>query len=231
MKVLRLEFGAFGPIGIRREEVALGLRRPARILYASDWHLGHWWTRGVPGQVLAVVRQTRPDVVLLGGDLVDHQAAVPDLAACIRALTELAVVGAVPGNHDHWTGCDAIRDAVVASGGHWLPIAPLTLALRLDGTLEGGEADRPRVLCAHDPSIFPRAMAAGYPLILAGHLHGGQCVLATFNDRLYPAAWLHRWHGLRFQRGGSLMLVSRGLADTLPVRFNCPREVLLCDVA
>jgi predicted MPP superfamily phosphohydrolase len=67
--------------------------------------------------------------------------------------------------------------------------------------------------------------------VLAGHLHGGQCVLATFKDKLYPAAWLHRWHGLRFHGEGSLMLVSRGLADTLPVRFNCPREVLLCELA
>ena len=88
----------------------------------------------------------------------------------------------------------------------------------------------PRLLCAHEPSIFPRAAAAGYALVLAGHLHGGQCVLATLNDKLYPAVWLHRWHGLRFRRDGALMLVSRGLADTLPLRFNCPREVLLCEL-
>ena len=25
------------------------------------------------------------------------------------------------------------------------------------------------------------------------------------------------------------MLVSRGCADTLPIRFRCPREVLLCE--
>jgi predicted MPP superfamily phosphohydrolase len=230
VKLLRFEFGAFGPVCVRREEVALGLSRPVRLLYASDLHLGHWWTRGVPGQLVAVARQTRPDVVLLGGDLVDVPAALPALAGCVRALTDLALVGAVPGNHDHRAGCDAIRDAVLASGGHWLPHAPLTLGLRLDGTLKRGEADRPRVLCAHDPSIFPRALAAGYPLVLAGHLHGGQCVLATRNDKLYPGAWLHRWHGLRFQGHSSLMLVSRGLADTLPVRFNCPREVLLCEV-
>jgi len=26
------------------------------------------------------------------------------------------------------------------------------------------------------------------------------------------------------------MIVSRGIADTLPIRWNCPREVILCEV-
>jgi predicted MPP superfamily phosphohydrolase len=75
---------------------------------------------------------------------------------------------------------------------------------------------------------FPAAAAAGYGLVLAGHLHGGQCVLATRRRRLYPAAWIYRWHGLRFAEWGAVMLVSRGAGDTLPIRFNCPREVILC---
>jgi predicted MPP superfamily phosphohydrolase len=66
--------------------------------------------------------------------------------------------------------------------------------------------------------------------VLAGHLHGGQCVLATRRGRLYPAAWIYRWHGLRFEEAGAVMLVSRGVGDTLPVRFNCPREVILCEI-
>jgi hypothetical protein len=53
-------------------------------------------------------------------------------------------------------------------------------------------------------------------------------VLATRRGRLYPAAWFYRWHGLRFAEGGAVLLVSRGAGDTLPVRFNCPREVILC---
>jgi predicted MPP superfamily phosphohydrolase len=71
---------------------------------------------------------------------------------------------------------------------------------------------------------------AGYDLVLAGHLHGGQCVLASCGGMLYPAAWFHRWHGLRFAEAGATLLVSRGAADTFPFRFNCPREVLLCEV-
>src|SRR4051794_33419025 len=87
-----LEFGAFGPLAVRREEVCLGLVRPARLLYASDLHLGHWWTRDVPGQLLDAFRRTRPDLVLLGGDLTDCPAALAPLHDLVGALTAVVPV-------------------------------------------------------------------------------------------------------------------------------------------
>src|SRR6266480_2171556 len=135
MKLLRFEVGAFGPAYVRQEAVALGLPRPVRLLYASDLHLGHWWTRGVPAQLLLVARQTRPDAVLLGGDLVDGPWALPGLADCVQSLAHLAVVGAIPGNHDQRAGSDRVRDVVRAGGGHWLPQSPLDLSVRLDGDI------------------------------------------------------------------------------------------------
>lgn len=224
------EFGAFRPLLIRRERVNLGLGRRIRLLFASDLHLGHWWTRGVPEQLLASCRQTRPDCILLGGDLADHSAAFVNLSACVRALAALAPVVAVGGNHDERAGLAGVRAAVEDGGGRWLPDAPLTQPLRIDGRLESAPAAGPRLLCAHHPGVFPAAVRAGYGLVLAGHLHGGQCVLATAGGRLYPAVWLYRWHGLRFVEGGATLLVSRGAADTFPFRFNCPREVILCEM-
>jgi predicted MPP superfamily phosphohydrolase len=123
-----------------------------------------------------------------------------------------------------------LRAAVECAGGHWLPARPLAAPVAIDGECRDRPGAGARVLCAHFPSVFPAAAAAGYCLVLAGHLHGGQCVLATYRGRQFPAAWFHRWHGLRFAVGGTTMLVSRGVADTLPLRFNCPREVLVCDV-
>ncbi len=35
-----LEWGASGPLLVRREHVELGLAQPLRVLYASDLHLG-----------------------------------------------------------------------------------------------------------------------------------------------------------------------------------------------
>lgn len=224
------EFGSFGPLQVRQESIVLDVPRPARILYASDLHLGHWWTRRVADQLLDVVRATAPDLVLLGGDLVDHQGALDQLEILVRRLTRLAPVHAIPGNHDERAGIARLRATIEAAAGHWLPDRPIEWPIRIDGRIERGQSGAARVLCAHYPSHFPAAVSAGYRLVLAGHLHGGQCVLATRNARLYPAAWFHRWHGLRFSENGATLLVSRGVADTFPLRFNCPREVLLCEI-
>jgi predicted MPP superfamily phosphohydrolase len=226
-----LKFGASGPLAVRRTAFHLGLPCPVRLLYASDLHLGHRWTRGVPAQLLDVCRRTHPDVVLLGGDLADRPAALPLLSDCVRSLATAAVVAAIPGNHDERTGVSAVRAAVESAGGHWLPDHPLERPLPVDAVVREAVGSGPRLLCAHYPDVFPAAARAGYRLVLAGHLHGGQCVLATVGGRLYPAAWVHRWHGLRFTDGDAVMLVSRGVADTLPLRFNCPREVLLCEMS
>ena len=206
----------------------LNLARPVRLLYASDLHLGHWWTARVGDHLLALARPLEPDLILLGGDLVDTGSALEMLSDLLRKLAAIAPVAAVPGNHDVRAGLHRVRAAVVDAGGTWLPEQPLLSPLPVDGVLTSASGSR--ILCAHEPKVFPAAVNAGYRLVLAGHLHGGQCVLATRKGMQYPAVWFHRWHGLRFQQGDATMLVSRGLADTFPLRFNCPRELLLCEL-
>jgi predicted MPP superfamily phosphohydrolase len=230
-RIFPLQFGAFGPLVVRREHVSLGLGRRLRLLYASDLHLGHCWTRNVPVQLVDVCRQTKPDIILLGGDLADRQCGLVPLRDCVQALTDVAPVAAIPGNHDERPGIADVRSAVADGQGHWLPQRDIEQPLRIDAQIERATIPGCRVLCSHYPDVFPAAAKAGYRLVLAGHLHGGQCVLATFGGRLYPAAWFHRWHGLRFTCGGAILIVSRGVADTLPFRFNCPREVILCELS
>jgi predicted MPP superfamily phosphohydrolase len=225
-----LELGASRPLLIRQERIHLGLAQPLRLLYASDLHLGRWWTRAVPEQLGQAVREAAPDLIVLGGDLVDNARGLTALRECVRDLVEIAPVHALAGNHDERAGVAAVRAAVEAGGGHWLPDRSINGSLRIDGRIEPAAHGGPRLLCTHYPADFPVAATVGYGLVLAGHLHGGQCVLATRHGRLYPAAWIYRWHGLRFDERGSVLLVSRGAGDTFPVRFNCPREVILCAI-
>jgi predicted MPP superfamily phosphohydrolase len=233
------ELGCRGPLLVRRERVAAGARgartgRPWRLFYASDLHFTAR-RRSLAAHLVAAAEDERPDAVLLGGDLIDRRTGLELLAATVRQLTTLAPVLAVPGNHDAWLGLAAVRAAVRAAGGQWLPDADAALhrpgnaPLHLHARVERREAgEAARVLVAHSPEVITAAAAAGYDLVLAGHLHGGQCVLWRRGPRLYPGAWFSRWTGLRFTVGGTTLLVSRGAADTLPVRFRCPREVLSC---
>ena len=220
----RLRFGARGPLSIRQETVCLGLPAPVRLLYASDLHLGRPWTAAVPDQLLAAAEAVDPHLIVLGGDLSDVPAGREPLTRLVGRLAARSPVLGVGGNHDRGP---AVRHAVERGGGQWLATPRVVLGLTLSPTPTPG-AD---VVCGHDPAVFPAAAAAGVRLVLAGHLHGGQCVLRTLTDgRQWPGCWANRWTGLRFRRGPCRMLVSRGCADTLPVRWNCPREVLWCEL-
>lgn len=234
MKLLRgllnsIEVGARRPLLVRRESVAkIGARK--RLLFASDLHLRKNGPRHVVDGLLEIALRECPDVVLLGGDLVDTTSGLVALQSLIRRLSSAATVGAVAGNHDRWIGVTRVRDAVVGGGGRWLEDAPwfLTRDCAIYGSREQPvQSAGYHLLCAHHPV----ASARPFDLTLSGHLHGGQFVLYQRHGRLYPGAFLYRWNGLRFDdKEGRTLLVSRGVQDTLPFRWNCPREVLMVDI-
>ena len=235
MLIAGFEFGRRAPLLVRSERVAVaGAVAGWRLLYASDLHLTAR-RPSLAAELVSLVAAERPDAVLLGGDMLDRRDGHALLADMVRTMTATCPVVAVPGNHDAWCGLELVRGAVVESGGTWLPGAALVLRqpgrapLHLHATPQAAtEAGAVRALVGHHPNIGPVAAAHGYAVAFAGHLHGGQCVWWQRGERLYPGAWFSRWNGLRFSLGATTMLVSRGAADTLPLRFRCPREVVRC---
>ncbi|MCR9245021.1 MAG: metallophosphoesterase [bacterium] len=239
------EFGCRSPLLVREELVrpegvaAGGAPAAWRLLYASDLHLTERRVR-LTQELTVIAAEHTPDAVLLGGDLVDRRNGIPVLRELVGELAAVAPVVAVPGNHEHWFHgvAHGVREAVVAGGAKWLPDADEVLRhphrpeLVLTAGAPARDGAAPRVgsrRCVHvghRPDIAA-AVGVGSDLALAGHLHGGQCVWWQRGNLLYPGAWFTRWNGLRFDLDGTPMFVSRGVADTLPVRFRCPREVLL----
>jgi predicted MPP superfamily phosphohydrolase len=226
----RLEIGAHKPLLVRRERLAhLGVGK--RILFASDLHLRKDGPRHIVEGILDIVSREHPDVVLLGGDLVDWTTGLETLRDLVGKMVCTAPVAAVGGNHDRWIGLASVREAVLGGGGHWLEDKPYEWA---PGAVAYGSPEDERVpagchvLCTHDPG--PPSTCRGFDLILSGHLHGGQFVFYERGGRFYPGALLYRWNGLRFQENGTTLLVSRGVRDTLPLRWNCPREVIAVDL-
>ena len=226
----RMEIGARRQLLVRRENVThLGLSK--RILFASDLHLKKDGPRQVVAGILDIVSSERPDVVLLGGDLVDWSSGLEPLHRLVADMSVMAPVAAVGGNHDRWIGLAQVREAVLEAGGHWLEDKPLRWA---PNAVAYGNPQQElwsahcQVLCTHHPG--PPAARQGFDLILSGHLHGGQFVFYERGGKLYPGAFAYRWNGLRFQENGHTLLVSRGVRDTLPLRWNCPREVIVVDL-
>ena len=228
-------------IGLRRalhvREERLSARPDAyRLLYISDIHLRKGRSDVLCAQVLDAVARCHPDVVLLGGDLVDRRSELTRLSELVRTIRDAARVLAIGGNHDRRVGIDRVRAAVGNGGGQWIDgdHARLTHRGRLV-VISGPEAAAPldghvRVLCAHDPRVWRTSRHAGYDLVLAGHLHGCQCVAWEYRARLFPGAFLYPYCFLTDRCGSTRLVVSRGVSDLVPIRWKCPREVVLCHV-
>lgn len=227
-----LEVGVSKELLVRTEQVKLDSSCGGAILYVSDLHLRTSQQELIARELIEIAIKACPEIILLGGDLVESRRALSGLGELTGSLSAIAPVLARSGNHDELVGCSRVRKVILDAGGTWLEDASV---LSFDGRVEicaninhRRYLNVPAVLCAHDPAIVRAAAYSGFKLVLAGHLHGGQVVLWQTGERLYPAAFVYRWNGLRFQENGTTLLVSRGVTDTVPIRWNCPREVLLC---
>lgn len=234
----KLDIAQRAPLFIRHETLSLPLAANVRLLYISDLHLSPARCGRLLASLNIAIESACPQLIILGGDLVDKSAALNPLACQVRAWADKIPVIAIPGNHDRWVGEASVRTALAQAGAHWLPDAPYLHRDHGSDVLWLADPDQwpespalvPTVAVLHDPSDFSKACTRHATLALAGHLHGCQVVLAETAGRLLPGAWFYRWNGLRFQDRGTTMIVSRGCADTLPLRWNCPREVLVCDL-
>lgn len=230
-----LTIGLNGALYVREER--LSTRHDAcRLMYVSDIHLRPGRSDHLCRQVIESACSADVDILLLGGDLVDGPAELGKLSDLVGALCELAPVFAVGGNHDRRVGMNRVRDAVVGGGGRWIhagavrvPHGSRVIAVAGPAAASLPEGDF-RVLCAHNPCVWSTACRQGYDLVLAGHLHGCQVVVFEYRDRLFPGAVFYPYCYLSHQHGSTRLVVSRGVSDLVPIRWRCPREVVVCHV-
>lgn len=230
-----LDIGLSTPLHIRHER--LSQRQDAtRLLYISDIHLRRHRSDALCRQILDAARSTSIDLFLLGGDLVDTPSELSSLCQLVADLSAIAPVFAVAGNHDLHVGLHQVRSAVFTGGGLWIHegYAQLPIRSRLITISGPGAAASPpgdvHVLCAHHPHIWKTARSKGYDLVLAGHLHGCQVVAFEHRGHLFPGAFFYSNCYTSHQEGSTRLIVSRGVSDLIPIRWQCPREVVLCSV-
>jgi len=230
-----LEIGLGAPLHVREERIS-SCPNACRLVYVSDIHLRGGRSDRLTKQVIDAVRRCDVNAVLLGGDLVDHSSELSSLTGMVKKLRRFAPVLAVGGNHDRRVGTGQVRDAVIRGGGEWIHDGSVDLrhCSRVISVMGPHFAVKPsgdvRVLCAHNPRVWNRSQRGGFDLVLAGHLHGCQFVAFEFRDRLFPGAIFYPYNFLSHQSGATRLIVSRGVSDLVPIRWRCPREVVLCYV-
>lgn len=243
---------AYRHVVVRRCATLAGLTAPLRVAWLCDLHHGPWIRAQHVRRWVADAVAERPDLILFGGDLVDHREGPEPVGALVSALGEArAPLGtyAVWGNHDHarfGAGLPAFARQLYANGTEVLvdrgvPVRPDLYLAGVDDAVAGTPdlaaalADRPDggacLLASHNPDLLPGVPTSEVGLTLCGHTHGGQLVLpvvgALATGSRYGRRFLSGW-----VEGPARGYVSRGLGvGYLPLRWNCPAELTILDLA
>ena len=217
------------------------------IVQISDIHFGTY-SRGDEVRVASeLIRRARPDLVVITGDMIDHDDAfTPYLGQLIERVAGAARHGvvAIPGNHDYYTGVANVlatarragarvlvnEGRVIGdAGGGFALLGVDDLWMRREGggpdlarAIATVPRDLPRVLLCHNPAFFPEA-SASVALQLSGHTHGGQVnVGAHLTEYVLPFGYVA---GL-YQRDDAALYVNRGFGTAgPPTRIGSPPEI------
>ena len=234
---MKLELGYNFPVEVRNYTYPSAALAGKRILYLSDIHY-HRLSGPRVERHLELIRIIDPHLLLLGGDYIDTPFGLPCFQRLVTSIPPIPTF-VIAGNHD-WSCVKRLRTIVEKAGHTWTHNYSTTLQLgdasiRIDGTRPAADApavapdlsSKPdlSILCLHHP-IDVRPLAHRYNLVFAGHLHGGQIVFWQTPKGLYPVRWRYRWNQLRLDYGECHYLISKGLGDTLPIRYNCRRDVI-----
>ena len=230
--------------------------RGLRIVQISDLHIGNGMEGERLARMVARVNALEPDLLALTGDIFDFDPAFLERGAprTLAGLRARHGVFAVLGNHDTYTGpsrwqklcatthpiAPASREVVRARSRAPLRGGNRRSGARLDGpecelpaldALAAAPLDGPMLLLVHRPESFPQASRLGFPVVLAGHTHGGQIAFPT------PVA-SSTWPGSSplpprsLPRNGSTLYVNRGIGVAGPaIRLNCAREIATIELA
>lgn len=228
---------------------------PVRLAVLTDLH-ACFYGEG-QADLLSAVAEQSPDLVLLGGDIVDDDPGMPEERALetVEALAARWPVYYVTGNHEFWTGrVEEVKDrlrargAVVLEGvcrtveaaGQTIQVAGVddpavgeaAWRAQLSAAAAGVDGEHFSLLLTHRPERVEDYAGLGFDLILAGHAHGGQWrVPGLINGLIAPDQGLFpRYAGGRYRLGESVLVVSRGLAresTRVPRLFNRPELVVV----
>jgi uncharacterized protein len=227
-----------------------------RVAHLSDVHAGIHMSEDKMREIVQQTNALGADLIVQTGDMIDiSQSFIPDYVRAFRDLHAPLGVVTCLGNHDRYTGEDAVvrgvKDAgqvFVKNGVHVIERGGTALALVGIDDPRNWRADDPqetdldealrvtppsrdafRILLAHRPGAFDGAAPRGIPLTLAGHIHGGQFYLPVIGWS--PGRLITKYVMGHFTQGNSQLYVSRGIGVVgVPLRVFVPPEIALFEL-
>ncbi len=102
----------------------------------------------------------------------------------------------------------------------------------LEGALDGVPETAFKLLLAHTPEMFAEAAQAGIDLYLTGHTHAGQICLPSGGPVLVHANCPRSYTHGHWRHGQMQGYTTAGAGcSLLPVRFHCPPEITVIELA
>ncbi len=218
-----------------------------RVAHLSDFHFGVPSPGiGATWQAAVWVRERRPDLVAVTGDLLTHPRGEPMLRRLVRVLPQPTF--AVLGNHDVAISRDPQAKAsnltelepatLLRDGGRlvelrgrriWIAGVDPYFILRSRPSLDPNELARDDVdfsiLLCHYPEVLDALEPGRFDLVLSGHLHGGQICLPYPGGKILLAHPTARYRSGIYRTAAGTMHVSPGLGTTfVPFRFAARPE-------
>lgn len=195
--------GHINALWINVKEIPLTIQKKVsgvseiKILLASDIHLGALIGERREKRLLEIIREQKPDLVLLAGDLVDGEIAPvlrKNLGRHIQEISTPYGVYAISGNHEYIGGIDKTLPYLKSINIRMLIDEVITLpnGIQLVGRndhsagrgsnapkplaelISGIDRSKPIIVLNHQPYNLQEAVDAEVDLHLSGHTHNGQ---------------------------------------------------------
>ncbi len=228
---------------------------PIRIVFISDIHIGTDRS-GRLAEIVSKINSLRPDLVLIGGDVIEGSASELPLLRPLANLTPKYGTYAVLGNHDYglW-GCPAhegisnqveaslnsLNITVLRNQNRILTINHRTFALvGLDDSWScmnnytkaslGTEGKKKIILTHNSLSLDPTQVDVDSDsLVLAGHTHCGQVRIPFVTEFILRPGFGNYLGGYYALTNNTDLFVSCGLSTWPPMRFLAPPEIVIVE--
>ena len=214
-----------------------------RIGFLTDLHRSETVSHEISAAAVSLLMHERPDLIVLGGDyvtLADPEYVEPAaevLSGLSAPLGVFAVLGNHDDDHDMAAALNAVDISVLRDARTQIRVRGEPLDLvgirywthRVEDLAKLLRGASPNVaLLAHNPRRLFEAATLAVPVVISGHTHGGQVVLPGLGPiaaRGFPVV------AGTGKRENTSIFVSRGVGTVyLPVRLNCPPEVVILTI-
>ena len=221
-----------------------------RIAAVSDIHLGSIIRKRSMKKLSVMLKDLKPDIVLLLGDIIDGEIGPvlrDDLLQYFSQPVSSDKLFAITGNHEFIGGANRtipyiesrgiriLKDEMVTLPGGIQLIGRLDRDSRrfmgierqsLDELMKKADTSRAVILLDHQPFHLDESVKKGVDLQLSGHTHNGQ--MWPLN---YVTAWIYELSYGYLKKGKTQFIVSSGYGLWGPrVRSGSRSEVLLINI-